>query len=83
MNSLMHFQCTGLGEILPAQIALERDGIVTVESLMSSQIGQLLEDPSANIALDGIGIPVVMFVLRQLQTVSECEIAEFALRFID
>lgn len=83
MDPLVHLECPGLREMLPAHIALERDGIVTVQSLMSPQIGQLLEYPPADVALDRVRIAVVMFVFHQLQAVSESYIAEFTLRFVD
>lgn len=79
----MHFQSPGLREVLPTQIALKGNCVIAVQSLMSPQVRKLLEDPPADVALDRVRVPMIMFMLGKLQTVFELQIAELAIRFLD
>lgn len=83
MDPLVNFERSALAKVLAAQIARVRNGIVAVQAFVPAQVRQLLEDAVANLAPNGRRISMVGFVVDELRTAFEAQIAEFALGFLD
>lgn len=83
MDPLVNLERSALAKVLAAQIARVRNGIVAVQAFVPAQVRQLLEDAVANLAPNGRRISMVGFVVDELRTAFEAQIAEFALGFLD